>query len=455
MSSELLVIEHESLAHRPRPSDLLRGQDGFRCERTSWSSVSTEKLLAQKTQLIVAVAFPELAALRGLFHSLKTSQTSVPVLGILPEDTPPDQLFEVWRSLDDFLLWPVRKAELLSRVARLLGDARRPSEESYRRAMSQEAAFRQLVGGSPQFLETLRFVPLMAANEAPVLLSGESGTGKELFAQAIHYLSERRSYPFIPVECGAVPETLIENELFGHTRGAYTGANADQKGLVAAAKGGTLFLDEIDALSLTAQAKLLRFVQEGTYRPLGSEKRAHADVRIIAATNRDLEQQVHSRQFRLDLYFRLNVLHLSLPPLRERSGDIEVLTRHFLATLCSGKTQSKSLSPSALRVLERYHWPGNVRELFSVIQRALVLCDGPQILSYHIKLHTNNPASVRITEDFRTARSRALESFEQTYIESLLVIHHGNVTRAAKAAGKERRAFGRLVKKYGIKRGDS
>jgi len=288
-----------------------------------------------------------------------------------------------------------------------------------------------------------------------VLITGETGTGKELFAHAIHSLSDRRNKPFVPLDCGVLPDQLAENELFGHRRGAYTDAHDDQRGLAAMAEGGTLFLDEIDALSLPNQAKLLRFLEEGAYRSLGADRITRSNIRIVAATNRPVEEAVRQKQFRGDLYFRMNVLRLHLPPLRERSGDVALLARHFLQNeCCAADVERKSFSASALHKLERHGWPGNVRELFNAVRRAFVCARGRQIMPEDLIPQSADASAeyseVPLTATFRSAKQRAIESFERMYIEDLLQRHEGNVTRAARDAGKERRSLGRLVKKYGI-----
>lgn len=219
------------------------------------------------------------------------------------------------------------------------------------------------------------------------------------------------------------------------------------------AEGGTVFLDEIDVLSLTAQVKVLRFLQDHIYKPLGADRLARADVNIIAATNRDLEACVREKQFRPDLYFRLNVLRLHLPPLRDRRGDIEVLARYSLNSLCAAAAGGpKSFSPAALHKLEHYDWPGNIRELFNVVEQAFVFSTGRQVLPSHVPLSTPADASEVLATSFKNARNQAVERFERQYVEEVLRKHHGNITRAARNAGKDRRAFGRLVKKYHIDR---
>jgi DNA-binding NtrC family response regulator len=337
-------------------------------------------------------------------------------------------------------------------LTRILGE-RGNEEAATRQRRKRELGLAELVGDDPAFLRVIEKIPAIAASGAPVLLLGETGTGKELCARAIHAMSNRRSGPFVPIECGAIPEQLIENELFGHVRGAFTDAHADQRGLAAMADGGTLLLDEVDTLPQAAQAKLLRFLQEGTYRALGSQKFTRVNLRMIAAANRDLGECVRANQFRSDLYFRLNVLPLRLPPLRERRGDIPTLAEHFLTLLCGleGKPV-KTFSPSALRTLQAYHWPGNVRELFNIAQRALAFSPGPVILPSQLQLGSHLADSEVNNAHFQQARSRVIGNFEQGYLEEMLRKHQGNVTHAAREAGKDRRVFGRLMKKYQIDR---
>ena len=312
----------------------------------------------------------------------------------------------------------------------------------------------KLIGQEASFLAAIEKIPLVARVGSPVLILGETGTGKELCARAIHQLSPRGRSSFIPVDCGALPDTLVENELFGHVRGAFTDAHRDQRGLVGMAEGGTLFLDEIDSLAPSAQGKLLRLLQEGTYKPLGADQFLSADVRIVAATNVDLASLVKQKCFRTDLYFRLNVLRLTIPPLRERRGDIVLLARHFVGQVCDeANMPRKTLSPEAINVLQRGDWPGNVRELFNVIQSAVVFATEGTILPAHVSmLDDAGPRAVDEAGGFREARARALEVFERTYVEQLLREHNGNVTRSARAAKKDRRAFGRLIKRYQIDR---
>jgi DNA-binding NtrC family response regulator len=347
--------------------------------------------------------------------------------------------------------------------------------------LNREVALAKLVGHDRAFLAVVRRIPIIAAASHPVLILGETGTGKELCARALHHLSRRRRSQFIPVDCGALPDHLLENELFGHIRGAFTDAYRDQRGLVGMAKGGTLFLDEIDTLSHAAQGKLLRLLQEDSYKPLGADQFERADVRIVAATNAPLEHLVAAKTFRADLYFRLNVLSLEMPPLRHRRSDIPKLALHFVQHACAeAGVPAKRLAPDAMAVLAQASWPGNVRELQNVLQRAVVLAeDSPAILPEHVSMadeallqagaprqaaaSTSDPPpdEVDATEaaggavekgGFRAARARAVASFERSYVANLLREHHGNVTQSAREAQTDRRAFGRLMKRYRIDR---
>lgn len=314
-----------------------------------------------------------------------------------------------------------------------------------------------LIGNSPVFREMLEILHKVAGYDASVLITGETGSGKELAARAIHYLSARRDKPFIPVNCGALPDHLIENELFGHNRGAYTDARESQAGLIAQAEGGTLFLDEVDALSQKAQVSLLRFLQDGQYRPLGSSRTEIAQVRILAASNVELEQLVEEGHFRADLHFRLNVIELPVPPLRARGGDVALLARHFIAeAACRYKIPAKELHPDTLEWLASQPWPGNIRELRNRIQREFLLADSPLL---HIRAPTpsnerrrqpDRRHGITDTLNFNEAKQCVLRSFERSHLQRLMRESAGNVSRAARMAGKERRALGKLLKKYQI-----
>ncbi len=428
------------------------------CQRTTWNEFAPGKLDAVKAQLIVVETSREIPPSVSFLAGLCSASLPIPVLALLPAFSDADLLKTSTEAADDFMLCPLRGDELILRIRKFLGSATPPRVRS-EGVLANENVLAQLVGQHPVFLEALNQIERFRYSDAPVLITGETGTGKELFAHAIHSLGQRRDGPFIPVDCATLPEHIAENELFGHRRGAFTDAHADQKGLAAMAEGGTLFLDEIDALSLANQAKLLRFMQEGSYRALGADRFTRANVRVIAATNRQIEESVRNGQFRADLYFRINVLRLQLTPLRERHGDISLLARYFLANECgAGRGGRKVLSASALRKLQSHYWPGNIRELFNTVQRAYLRSTGRLILPGDIELDsqctpptTDQPGPGTL----RSAKRQVIETFERSYIEELLDKHHGNVTHAAAEAGKDRRAFGRLAKKYRLLSGTS
>ena len=307
----------------------------------------------------------------------------------------------------------------------------------------------QIIGESPLLLREIERVPRFARCDATVLISGESGTGKEIFARALHYLSPRAGRPFVPVNCGALPEHLVESEIFGHKRGAFTGATMDQAGLILEAEGGTLFLDEIDGLTTAAQVKLLRFLQDGEYRQVGSQQIAHADIRIIAAGNADFAQLVREGKFREDLFYRLNVLTIALPPLRDRRGDIVLLADHILETQAAGaRGPRKKLSLATLNRLLSHSWPGNVRELENVLTRAVVLCDRDTIEPSDLNLPDDTGSEE--PHSFQKTKSRMVQRFEHDFLETALRAHDGNITQAARAVKKNRRAFWELLRKHGL-----
>ena len=323
-----------------------------------------------------------------------------------------------------------------------------------------------LVGESPAFRGLLRSIDRVARHgAATVLIRGETGTGKELIARSIHYLGARRDAPFVPINCGALPDQLAENEFFGHRAGAFTGASGESLGLLRLAHRGTLFLDEVDSLPAKTQVALLRFMQDGSFRPLGAGREERVDVRIIAASNRDLEAEVQAGRFRADLFFRLNLIAVRVPPLRERAEDIRLLTQYFLRECARRyRLEDKQLDDQALRRLCGYGWPGNVRELENLVHRAYLLEEGcqleiplpgdavaPEITAMSLAGMASAPDDMAGL-DYRSAKLRALQQFDRDYLTRLLQRASGNVTRAAQLAGKERRSLGKLLKRYGIER---
>jgi len=316
---------------------------------------------------------------------------------------------------------------------------------------------RRLLGESPAMLRVLDAVDRVAPASASVLIRGESGTGKELVARRLHEASERARGPFVAVNCAAIPDTLVESELFGHRRGAFTGADRDRPGKFRQADGGTLFLDEIGDMALAAQAKLLRTLQEGTVEPLGGGEPLAVDVRVVAATHRDLKVLTAEGKFREDLLFRLRVVEIELPPLRERGGDVLLLARAFLA---ASSRPGLSLSPEAERALVAHPWPGNVRELANAIERATIFCRGGQIQPDDLPGEVRGAegdgpgggllAWRRPGEDFQAAKEKLLDVFEREVLAAVLRDHRGNLSQAARDLGIHRQSLQQKLHKLGI-----
>lgn len=399
-------------------------------------------------QLILMILPPFAGPLsEALVREIKAMTPSASMMVAIENCQPEEMLRLLESGVADFLTVPFKALDVLPRIWRVLDQA--PDSKSFARELKAKLGLRQLIGASPMFLAEVKKIPLVAKCDANILITGETGTGKELCARAIHYLSPRASQPLIPVNCGAIPVELLESELFGHERGAFTSATRSKLGLVQEARGGTLFLDEIDCLPLLAQVKLLRFIQEKEYRPLGSTKTRKADVRIISATNSIIEEAVREGRFRRDLFFRLNIIPLRLPPLRDRREDIPLLAEHFLIKYAAEfKKKITQFSPAAMRNLKLYDWPGNARELEYIIQRAIVLAEYPII--DEIDVPVSDPDAGNAQESFQEAKAKVVRDFEKTYIHRLLLTNNGNITKAALIARKNRRAFWQLIRKHGI-----
>jgi DNA-binding NtrC family response regulator len=368
---------------------------------------------------------------------------------------------EILACFKELVFWPCSPRELNVRL-----DLLQPKKLSINKVANNSAFKKQLmqfnmIGNAPSFIETIDKIEKIALYDVPVLLFGETGTGKELVARAIHYSGGRADHPFIPVNCGAMPDNLIVNELFGHSKGAYTDARQSQPGLVDQANGGTLFLDEIDSLSLTSQATLLRFLENYEYRALGNSTTSIANIRVIAATNVKLSHLCDTGKFRRDFYYRLNIVSLNLAPLRARVEDIQLLTQHFLKC-CQTKYKkpAKQLDSAVIHWMMNYPWPGNIRQLENLIHRCFLLSSGPVIYRDIVDEGVeddNGSTDIAVTNvntsvPFQQAKANVIENFEKQYLSKLMAESHGNVTLAAKRARKERRAFGKLIKKHQLAR---
>ncbi len=377
----------------------------------------------------------------ALFESLKKKNPALPVIILTAHGTIPDAVAATQQGVFGYITKPFDGKALLTQVQKALqfGVSRAAANDG-----SAENFWREeIITRSPGMEAILAKARLVAGSDASVMIFGESGTGKELLARAIHRASARAGQPFVAVNCGAIPEPLLESELFGHMKGAFTGAASDYKGLFQAAGRGTVFLDEIGDMPLPLQVKLLRVLQEKEVRPVGSTQAVKVDVRIISATHRNLEEAIKAGRFREDLYYRLHVVALELPPLSARREDIPVLAAHFLKTL--GDRYGKSLNAfaqDAMEVLVKHSWPGNVRELYNVVEQSVALATTPIItaglLETAIRGETGNLSS------FESARF----DFERDYLAKLLKITNGNVTQAARLAKRNRTEFYKLLQRH-------
>ena len=356
---------------------------------------------------------------------------------------------------------PFRDVNLVTMQVRQLLESRRLRQENaVLRQTTAAQGFAGIIGRSPVMLDVFRMVEMVCRTNSTVLLSGESGTGKELVARAIHGLSLRHSHAFVAVNCGAMPEALLESELFGHVRGAFTGADKDKKGLIEAAEGGTVFLDEIGEMPPTMQVKLLRVLQERQYRPVGGTAEVAADIRVIAASNRDLLKQVGEGKFREDLFYRLNVIPVKMPALRDRGDDIPLIAEHFLGKYTREMNKTiDGFAPEALAALQAYRWPGNVRELENVVERAVALESERRVSLSTLpeNLRSNSPAALQTASDGMAETGagfnleRHLQDIERSHLQRALERAGGVQTRAADVLGLSFRQFRYLAKKYGLK----
>ena len=356
-------------------------------------------------------------------------------------------LAAIGRGAYDFLTKPVQLEDLRLIIARAFHVARLEREHRELQKQATGHVFEKMLGTSPQMLNVFEMIHKVATTDAPVLILGESGTGKELTARAIQSRSARRQGPFVAIDCGAIPENLLETELFGHEKGAFTGAHIRRRGRIEAAQGGTLFLDEIGELSPNLQAKLLRFLQEQRIERVGGREGILVDARVLAATNTDLDQALKDGRFREDLYYRLGVVTITLPPLRDREGDILLLAKAFLQRFSLDiKKRIQTFTTQAIRAIERHSWPGNIRELENRVKRAVIMADGTKV----------TPADLELTSPHDRYHGRGLkearEALERDMIHRALTRNKRNLTRAASELGISRPSLYDLMDKLGIER---
>jgi two-component system response regulator GlrR len=428
---KLITLRLSSAGYRVRTAD---------SGETALATIAVER----PATVITDLRMPGIDGLQ-LFEAIHRQHPALPVIILTAHGTIPDAVNATQRGVFGYLTKPFDSQDLLQKVAGALqvsgGDA--PGSES---TAGQWRA--NIITRSPRMEDLLRQAKLVADSDASVLIFGESGTGKELLARAIHDASRRSDKPFVAVNCGAIPGDLLESELFGHARGAFTGAIQAHKGLFQAADGGTLFLDEIGDMPLPLQVKLLRVLQEGEVRPVGSTQAIPVDVRVISATHRDLDSQREQGLFREDLYYRLNVVSLKLPSLAERREDIPLLAAHMLRRLAERyRKPAPSLAPDAMALLVAAPWPGNVRQLLNLLEQAVALATTPVIPATLVQAALKEDAAALIP--FEEAR----KTFERDYLVRLLKITGGNVTQAAQLAKRNRTEFYKLLQRHRLEPG--
>jgi DNA-binding NtrC family response regulator len=415
---------------------------------TVTAAASGEEALekAEQTRLDVAILDLNLPGMNGieLLSLLRERQPELEALMLTAHSSIETAVTAMKRGAYDYLVKPFHLPELEVHIQKAFEKVQLTRREhQWVQQLSFESPRYQLVGSSPAMKRVVQMIEKLAPTEATVLIRGASGTGKELVARALHMNSSRRDRPIVTINCAALQETLLESELFGHEKGAFTGATQAKAGLVEVAEGGTLFIDEVAEMAPGLQAKLLRVLENGAFRRVGSTQELHADVRVVAATNKPLEEEIKHQRFREDLYYRLNVVAIALPALRDRRQDIPELVEHFLATRRVGSTRFH-IQPDAMEALQHYEWPGNVRELANVLERAQILAEDHVISIDDLPESISSSVPVAV----EGAHPRYLSEVERRHVVAVLQEENGNKVHAAKVLGISRRALYRLIDKY-------
>ncbi|GAB4262140.1 MAG: sigma-54 dependent transcriptional regulator [Deferrisomatales bacterium] len=453
MTKRLLVVDDEEIVRRGFQR-IFSGTE-IQVETCPSGRLALRALQERPFDLVLTdLKMPGMDGIEVL-RAIKVLQPDVPVMLITGYSTVDTAVAAMKEGAYDYLAKPFTREQIVAKVREALARAPKPVEAP------PVESFGEIIGTCPEMQAVYRRIQQVAPTDSTVLITGESGTGKELVARAVHDRSRRRDGPFVPVDCTALAETLLESELFGHVKGAFTGAVRAKTGLFQVADGGTLFLDEVANIGLAVQAKLLRALQERRVTPIGDTRSVPVDIRVVAATNRDLQELVEAGRFREDLYFRLNIIPIRLPPLRERRQDLGMLVAHFVRKYADqvGKTV-RGCAPDALHVLQTYSFPGNVRELENVLERAVVVCRGEWIGAEDLELHGpeqppwEDDGVPRTADELKamkkTARAEAAERLERAFVLAALRRNGWNVTRAAADTGMLRPNFHALLKKLRI-----
>ena len=448
--ARVLVVEDDAAMR-----ELLRealDDEGYTVETASGGRPGIERVRAGGIDLVISdVKMPDLDGI-DLLRELKAVEPSPHVITITAFGSIDTAIRAVKLGAFDYITKPFEIDQLLVAVQKALSERELRSEVArLRDEVARSYRFDNMIGRSPSMQEVFGMIRRLGSSAASVLITGESGTGKELIARSLHFNSARKNRPFVPINCAAIPDALLESELFGYRKGAFTDARTDRAGIFLEADGGTIFLDEIAELSPALQAKLLRVLQDREIRPLGASRTEKIDVRVVAATNRDLEPRLKAGTFREDLYYRLNVVHIHLPGLKERSEDILPLAEHFLEVAAnrSGKAIAGFQEPAKKAILG-HTWPGNVRELENVIERAVALAEGSTIRVGDLPSTVRERRAPDTLENAIT-RGLTLEQLEQEYIQKVVNAEAGNKTRAAQRLGLDRKTLYRKLEEYGAR----
>lgn len=444
----ILVIDDEVKITRLLQIQL--EEEGHRVKTATTGEEALREMGKEEFDVVITdLKMPDVDGLT-ILEKTKENYPSTQVILITAYATVETAVKAMKKGAFDYITKPLN----LEEVGEIVNKALRIKRLETENLLLREELFREsrtrIVGKSEAIKKVFRLIEKVAPERTTVLIQGETGTGKELVARAIHMLSPRRKRPYVVVNCAAIPENLLESELFGHSKGAFTGAVKDKKGKFHLAEGGTIFLDEVSSLSLGLQAKLLRFLETREFEPLGSNTTYSVDVRVIAATNRNLAEATQEGSFREDLYYRLNVFPIYLPPLRERKEDIPVLVEHFIKIYSQemGK-EIKGLTQTALKKLMNYHWPGNVRELENLVERAIVLSDSPYLDDRVFSIPEEREVSLSLSS-YQEAKRKTLEEFDRRFIVEVLKKTRGNILKACRQIGMDRKNFYLKLRKLNI-----
>ncbi|WP_316348937.1 sigma-54 dependent transcriptional regulator [Desulfuromonas acetoxidans] len=451
----LLIDNEEGLC---RMMEAVLKDSGYQVKSYTRSFEAVEDFEAETYDLVISdIKMPGMDGLEVL-QKIRSKDQRVPVIMITAYATVETSIQALRKGAYDMLTKPFEPEELLYRVKNALNHTLLAEEnQELKKELSDKFSFDNIIGASSGLKSVLETVKKVAVRDTSVLITGESGTGKELIAQAIHHNSPRRNQRFMAINCGALPESVLESELFGYKKGAFTGAGSDRKGILETADGGTLFLDEIGNLPMNVQKTLLRFLQEQEFMRIGDTKPIKVDVRVISATNADLQEEMDEGRYREDLFYRLNVVNIHLPPLRERTADLPLLAAHFIRQQNKKfGTSVQGLTPEAMQLLCAYDWPGNIRQMENVVEACMTLESADlislSVLSQFITVDATNQTTPAPTssEDY----AQALGEFETNYLINLLNATGGNVEEAARQAGMNMATIYRKLKKYQIRKED-